>query len=249
MPVHDWTHVDAGIFHALRHGWIEELARALNRGLLPRDYYTLPEQHAAGFGPDVLSLQGTRDEEDAEGDRSTSASGTPLLHSPPRMKWTAETDRAFYCRKQMSVGVRHISGDRVVAMIEVVSPGNKSTRRALQAFVNKAAELLDQQVHLLVLDLIPPGRYDPQGIHAAIWEAIAGQEYALPADHLLTLASYEADLAVRAYVQKLAVGESLPDMPLFLEPNACVQVPLDATYQSAFQAMPARWKRVLSSAT
>ena len=32
MPIHDWTRVDAGIFHAFHHGWIEEMARALNRG-------------------------------------------------------------------------------------------------------------------------------------------------------------------------------------------------------------------------
>src|SRR6266487_2130104 len=110
MPVHDWTRVDAGIFHAFHHGWIEELARALNRGLLPQDYYALPEQHAAGFGPDVLTLQGTTDEDDANGNRSPSATGAPLLLSPPRMKWTAETDRSFYRRKQMSVAVRHVSG-------------------------------------------------------------------------------------------------------------------------------------------
>ena len=29
MPIHDWTRVDAGLFHAFHHGWIEELARAL----------------------------------------------------------------------------------------------------------------------------------------------------------------------------------------------------------------------------
>jgi len=50
MPVHDWTRVDAGIFHAFHHDWITDLARALNRGILPGDYYALPEQHAAGFG-------------------------------------------------------------------------------------------------------------------------------------------------------------------------------------------------------
>ena len=57
VPIHDWTRVDAGIFHAFHHDWITELARALNRGLLPADYYALPEQHAAGFGPDVLTFQ------------------------------------------------------------------------------------------------------------------------------------------------------------------------------------------------
>src|SRR5262249_13649324 len=39
MPVHDWTRVEAGIFHAFHHDWITDLARALNQGILPEDYY------------------------------------------------------------------------------------------------------------------------------------------------------------------------------------------------------------------
>src|SRR5262249_50948974 len=57
MPVHVWTRVDAGILHHFHHGWIEEIARALNRGLLPPDHYALAEQIAGGLGPDVLTLQ------------------------------------------------------------------------------------------------------------------------------------------------------------------------------------------------
>ena len=58
MPIHDWTRVEAGIFHHFHHDWITEIARALNHGILPADYYALAEQFAAGFGPDVLTLQG-----------------------------------------------------------------------------------------------------------------------------------------------------------------------------------------------
>jgi len=53
MPVHDWTRVNAGIFHHFHQCWIDELQRALNRGLLPESYYALAEQYAGGFGPDV----------------------------------------------------------------------------------------------------------------------------------------------------------------------------------------------------
>lgn len=53
MPMHDWTRVDAGIYHAFHHEWISEISRALNRGLLPDDFYALPEQQAAEFGPDM----------------------------------------------------------------------------------------------------------------------------------------------------------------------------------------------------
>lgn len=44
----------------------------------------------------------------------------------------------------------------------------------------------------------------------------------------------------------MAVGEPLPDMPLFLAADAYVQVPLERTYQSAWDGMPAYWREVLA---
>jgi hypothetical protein len=128
-----------------------------------------------------------------------------------------------------------------------VSPGNKSGRKPFHAFLQKAADLLDQDVHLLILDLFPPGTRDPFGIHAALWEEITGQAASSPPAEPLTLASYESGLAVRAYVETVAVADELIDMPLFLEPGAHVVVPLEATYQAAFAAVPRRWQRVLDA--
>jgi hypothetical protein len=198
VPIHDWTRVDAGIFHAFHHSWIEEIARALNRGLLPPDHYALLERHAAGFGPeDVLTLQDDRnggaDDAAAPGPATTGR----VLVAAPKLPPTAETDLVFYRRKQSSIAVRHVSGDRIVAMVEVVSPGNKAARNALHAFVQKAAELLDKGVHLLIIDLHPPGKRDPDGIHGEIWQGIAGQEYTLPENKPLTLAAYETGDTVR----------------------------------------------------
>src|SRR5438128_2103164 len=156
MPVHDWTRVDAGIFHAFHQQWIIAISNALNTGILPEDYYALPEQHAAGFGPDVLTLQGSRDYQDGAEARGSSGDNTGVLVAAPKLDLTAETDMEFYRRKQTPIVVRHVSGDRVVAMIEIVSPGNKAARNALRSFVEKAAELLDQRVHLLIVDLLPP---------------------------------------------------------------------------------------------
>jgi len=53
MPIHDWTRVDAGIFHDFHHEWISSIKRALNAGLLPPDCYALAEQIAGGLLPDV----------------------------------------------------------------------------------------------------------------------------------------------------------------------------------------------------
>jgi len=245
MPIHDWTRVEAGIFHAFRHGWIEEIARALNRGILPPDHYALPEQHAAGFGPDVLTLQEFGGSQpDVEPDASFSNDSSVLV-AAPKLAPTAETDMAFYRRKQKTVTVRHAGGDRIVAIVEIVSPGNKAARNPLRAFVSKAAELLDQQIHLLILDLIPPGPRDPDGMHGEIWQDVAGQEYLAPADRPVTLAAYEAGLTLRAYVVHRAVGDTLTEMPLFLQSEKAVDVPLESTYMAAFNETPRRWRRVV----
>lgn len=246
MPVHDWTCVEAGIFHDFHHAWIEEIKRALNGGILPGDYYALAEQYAGGLGPDVLTLESRTSEESPGVSASDGpAGGTAVLFSPPAVQVTAETDMDFYRRKQASVVLRHVSGDRVVAVVEIVSPGNKACRAAIRSFVEKAAELLEHRIHMLVLDLHPPTRCDPQGIHGAIWEEISGQEYAAPGDKPLALAAYESALTIRAYVRHVAVGDALVDMPLFLEPGAHVAVPLQITYDQAFSALPLRWRSVL----
>lgn len=250
MPIHDWTRVSPGIFHAFHHEWISALAHALNHGLLPKDYYALPEQFAAGFGPDVLTLQGSNETDDNENSGPAEpydGSGAAVL-TAPRLLPIAETDMAYYRRKQKVVVVRHVSDDRVVAVIEVVSPGNKAARNPLRSFVEKAAQLLDAGVHLLIADVQPPGRRDPHGIHSAIWEEIDGTEYVPPAQKPLTLAAYEAAAVVRAYVVNVAVGDALESMPLFLGAGQSITVPLQLTYDAAFDEMPLRWRRVLETA-
>ncbi len=155
MPVHDWTCVEARIFHDFHHAWIEEIKRALNGGILPGDYYALAEQYAGGLGPDVLRLESRTSEEGPGVSASDGpAGGTAMLLSPPAVQVTAETDMDFYRRKQASVVLRHVSGDRVVAVVEVVSPGNKACRAAIRSFVEKTAELLEHRIHLLVLEKV-----------------------------------------------------------------------------------------------
>jgi hypothetical protein len=246
MPVHDWTRVDPSVFAAFHHDWITEIARALNRGLLPNDFYALPEQQAAGIGPDILTLQTQRG--NGPGTQPDVMGGTTvLIQTRPKTRFLAESDEEFYRRKKSSVVVRQVSGDRVVAFLEIVSPGNKSTRHAIRAFVDKACDLLEHRIHLLLVDPFPPGPRDPQGMHAVIWEQVKDEAFVLPTDKPLTLASYECDLTTRAYIEPIAVGEPLPSMPLFVAPEAHVLVPLEATYQTAFEGMPQRWKAVVEA--
>jgi hypothetical protein len=64
-------------------------------------------------------------------------------------------------------------------------------------------------------------------------------------DRPLAFASYRADRPVEAFVNHLAVGDELPDMPLFLSRTKYSDVPLESTYSAAFAGMPAFWRKVL----
>ena len=62
----------------------------------------------------------------------------------------------------------------------------------------------------------------------------------------MTCVAYVGGLGGEAYIEPVTVGDALPEMPLFLTPEVYVSVPLEATYQSAWGAMPAYWHNVLT---
>jgi hypothetical protein len=248
MPIHDWTRVSAGTFHDFHGAWITFIREALNTGGLPPDYYALAEQIAGPFGPDVLTLQAGNGHGTPDAPANGLAGLIAVAAAAPRVRFTARSEMDDYVSKQRTLVIRHASDDRVIALLEIVSPGNKASRHALRSFVEKATEALYRVYHLLLLDLFPPGPRDPQGIHGALWAELEDTPFALPSDKPLTLAAYAAGQIKTAYIEPVAVGEALPEMPLFLEPEAYVNVPLEASYQAAWRGVPQRWRRVLEPA-
>jgi hypothetical protein len=250
MPIHDWTKVTAGTFHALHLAWIAEIQRALNSGRLPAGYYALAEQVASRVIPDVLTLQ-SDDASTGAGlsDQPVDADegGVAVAAAPPAVALRDTISEAvLLAGRRRRIAIRHGSGDRIVAFLEIVSPGNKERLGALEQFVEKAASALDQNLQLLVIDPLPPGPFDPNGIHGALWSRLGGT-YQAPPEKPLTLASYAAGGVITCYVEPTAVGKRLIDMPLFLNADHYVNVPLEETYQSAFSGLPQRWRRVVEA--
>ncbi len=256
MPVHDWTKVEAGIFHHFHNAWITFLSDALNSGPLPDNYYALGEQRSGNYGPDVLTLEIESDNEfkhlppadwspadDVSGGTLTLAETIPQS----RYQMECEQDDAYYTSKQRSIVVRHVSDDRVIAIIEIVSSGNKRQDLKLAALMEKIVTSFREGVHLLVIDLYPPGPFDPNGIHARIWKYLGGEEFTPPADEPLTLASYISPLPIHAFIEPVAVGRVLPEMPLFLTRERYINVPLEETYASAYRGVPRRFKQILET--
>jgi len=246
MPIHDWTRVSAGTCHDFHTCWIAHLKEALNDGLLPSDYYAQAEQVAGGIGPDVLTLA-TSNGHNATNGWSGPPVATAVAEAPPKVSLTVtlNAEAAVYAKKRRTLVIRHASGDQIVALVEIVSPGNKNKVSAWEAFLDKAINALGQGYHLLIVDLFPPGQFDPDGVHGALAAEIGETEYHPPADKPLTLASYVADAMPTAYVEPTAVGAEIANMPLFLDVNWYVNLPLETTYATAYRGVPQRWRRVL----
>lgn len=244
MPIHDWTRVSAGTWHDFHQAWIAELRKTLNGGLLPPDYYAQSEQVSGRTLPDVLTLQ-LRDVEVSGDDGTTGGGVLTLSKTAPKAKLSEEYENNIYTKKRHRLVIRHNNNDRVAALLELVSPGNKSSRKRFAAFVNKAASCLEKGYHLLLVDLFPIGQRDQNGVHGAIMEEIENDSYRHPRNEPLTLVSYSAGLSIRAYIEPTAVGQTLTAMPLFLTTERYVNVPLEETYMAAYKGEPKKYKAIL----
>jgi hypothetical protein len=227
--MHDWTRVSAGIFHDFHQDWTIEIRRSLNRGILPPGYYAMADERVSGPEPDVIALRLRRPE---------GTGGLEVAQTPPRLRQAAqaETEAALYARKANRIAIHHELG-RVVAMIEVVSPGNKDSKHAIASFVAKAVDFIESGIHFLVVDPFPPGPRDPAGIAQSIWDGLVGEPLAtgLP-EKTLTVAAFDAGGPLTAYVDTVAVGDPVPDAPPFLAPGWYVNVPLEQTYLASWEA-------------
>jgi hypothetical protein len=221
---------------------------ALNAGLLPKGYYALAEQVATRMQTDVLTLR-------SPAPRTPSPSGAgsgvvALAETPPHVRLSVRPDPQRKPRRPTRRGrhlvIRHITGHQVVALVEIGSPSNKDRKAHVRELAEKVVRSLEAGIHVLMLDLLPPGPHDPHGLHGAVWAYFDRAPYEPPPDDPLTLASYAWDgEEPHAYVEPIAVGQLLIDMPLFLTADRYVSVPLELTYQEAYRGMPEFWRNVI----
>lgn len=245
MPIHDWTRVSAGTFHDFHQDWTIEIRRTLNRGLLPPGYYAMADQRVRGPEPDVVVLDATRQP------GVNGPGGVAVASSPPRTRQVSRltSERATYARKANRLSVRDHAG-KVVAVIEVVSPGNKDGVDHFNTFVGKLAEFVTAGVNLVLIDLFPPSPRDPEGADRALWDRLGGEPFEpRPPGKPLTVAAVEVAEDITAYSDPVAVGDALPDAPLFLAPGWYVNIPLEQTYAASWEVTPVQIRQMFDAPT
>ena len=245
MLIHDWKKAPSGLFHHFHQQWSTTICNSLNAGLLPKGYYALIEQHAGAVVPDLLTLQRQPKSDQPLRPRG----GLALAEVPPKTRIISRGSEAeVYAAKANKLAIRDSIGD-LIAVIEIVSPGNKHSQFALRKFVDKAAELLRLGIHLLIVDLFPPSRRDPQGLHQLIWNEVEEEDFRLPRGKPLTLVSYCCGYPLTAYVEPVSVGGKLPSMPLFLDSDTYIPVPLAETYSASWKLCPEEFREAILEAT
>ena len=131
-----------GNLHDFYHSWIAEIKRTLNRRIATQRVIShSPNRSPGNLGPDVLTLSrpvfGSLSPESRPSD-----GGVAVADAPPKTRYHARTEVDIYASKAKSVVIRHRSGHKVIAMIEIVSPGNKNGQTEMKAFVQKADQAL-----------------------------------------------------------------------------------------------------------
>jgi hypothetical protein len=126
-------------------------------------------------------------------------------------------------------------GRQLVATIEIVSPSNKDRPESRDLFVGKVAALLQQNVCVSLVDLVTVrqanlyaelltrvGRHDP---------ALAPVPPDLYAVTLRTRKPPKRRAVLDAWFYPMTIGQVLPPIPIWLDPDVGVPVPLESSYE------------------
>ena len=136
MPMHDWSRIPTGLFHDFHQTWSIQIKLALNSGILPKGLSALVEQRSGPRESDVLAIESLARPRSEFGD-----DGGVATSVPPVTRFVGRTSKQIYAARANRIVVKHRLG-RTIAVIEIVSPGNKDSRAALRDFVEKVIDFL-----------------------------------------------------------------------------------------------------------
>jgi Protein of unknown function (DUF4058) len=211
--------------------WTAEIARTLNRSVLPPELYAAAQIHLGGrVEVDIPTLQRVVEAESANGE--TNGRVAVATWAPPTTSLIMPT--VFPDEFEVQV-FRTSGGDTLVGAIEIVSPGNKDRFETRQAFASKCSAYLQQGVGLVIVDVVTERQTN---LHNELIRLLREEErFELDEETKLYAVAYrptrqESGDQVEIWPSRLELGETLPTMALALRGVGTMPIDLDATYQS-----------------
>jgi hypothetical protein len=157
----------------------------------------------------------------------------PVLYTPPETDLTMAADFP----EDILVEIRDLHRARqVLAVVELVSPGNKDDEEARESFAGKCLSYLAKGIGLVVIDIVSDRLANLHNVLARLAKQDA--KLRMAGDPPLYATAYrpahrnKEDL-IDLWTWPLAVGSPLPAVPLALKGFGCVRLDLEATYAEA----------------
>jgi hypothetical protein len=235
MPLLDHFHPPLSAerrWESFHSSWATRLADALTEQL-PPDY--IAEEHAH-LGPSVEIDVATFEREAAAAGKDESGIVTavgPRVWSPPA------ADGALPAVFPDTFEVRVLStdtGPKLVAAVELISPGNKDRPAERRAFATKCASYLFQGISVIIVDIVTSRRAN---LHNEILQVMEAPDLLLlPPELSLYAVAYrplrrgQGD-EIDVWRSPLALGQALPTLPLGLRADLVIPVALEAGYIEA----------------
>ena len=219
----DWSRADEGMFHSFSAASVVELCRRLNNGGLPDGYGAHNERIVS---PDVFTA------------------GTRILPADAVTATVRDEDETVaYVRRSRRLVVRRLDRS-AVSVIEFASHAHKRSRSRIRAILRRSAEAVDEGLHVSVVDVHAPQSFDPKGMVDATWEELTGRTTELNGRSCGVVRSWGG---LSLYAEPMAVGRPVPDLPLFLDGDAIVTLPLANAYAAALEVLPADERAVVAA--
>ncbi len=226
FPVRRWE--------SLHSYWASELGGWLNANVLPPNYFAEVQLHVGSrFEVDIGAFEwDDRDSIEAQGGDG----GTALAVAARTWVAPAPTSRlpAIFPDSMEVLVYANEGGPILAAAIELVSPGNKDRPASRKAFASKCASYLQQGVGLVIVDIVTDHHAN---LHDELVALLSGGGSGGEGSGLYTSAyrpvRREGDEHHDAWIVELAVGRSLPTMPLALRRGPTVPLDLGTPYRDA----------------
>jgi hypothetical protein len=221
---------------AFHHSWATYLSADLNRRL-PEGYFAEPNVQF-GIEIDVAAFEEWDAPADAAGTVGAAIGGWVAPAPAQTIALPAITDIV-----EVQVFDREFA-PTLAGAIELVGPANKNRREYRDAFVNKCAAYLQQGLGLVIIDVVTGRR---ASLHRELLGRL-GAESSLPQGVELYAASYrpverDGEPSLDIWQEGLAIGQTMPSLPLWLGGALCLEVDLEGTYSRT-----CREQRILVSA-
>ena len=237
MPLRDHFRpplADFASWEELHGAWPGTIAFRLN-DILPSEYRSGVRVHVGtAIEIDVAAFE---DNEAREGRTNGSGDSTKVAWAPARPTLLLDTDVPTPPEYEVRVyDERH--GRRLVAAVEIVSPGNKDRPESRDAFVSKCHALLLQDVCVAIVD---PVTDRPANLYAELAERIGAAPPAVAASPIYAVSCRGIKARDRWRVEEweheLKVGSPLPTLPLWLSDRLSVPLELEASYEETCRGL------------